>query len=474
MNRQIVTAFLLVALVFSLIFVMAFSLISRSEDEGTVSVPETASETESAAETVSETESAAETADDSPMETETDTTAGSESETESRPGTDTDHVHTPTVIAGVPATCRSAGATEGKICADCGWILVAPQAVERLPHTEEDIPGTAPTCTTAGLSAGRRCAACGEILLAQGSLAPAGHTFSAWQTATAPTETAEGVRVRLCTVCRHTEVEKIPALGADAPPRVDLSSEITLRVGETRTLVPQCFGTDANVTYVWYSDDPSVAVVKPAGGGLHGNVTGVSAGSTVVMVITSTGLSASCRVTVEAADTPVAIRLPNTLEICEGVQMDLDMTVEPAGASVLFEATSSDPSVLTVATYAGQSGVRIYGIRAGSATVTVSTADGISATCTVTVTAGTDPESIAVPVSHQMTVGDAWVIPVTLSPDGSMTLYAVATSDPAVVKATTASGHRVCRVYALAVGTATVTVSTENGLTATCTVTVVE
>ena len=115
--------------------------------------------------------------------------------------------HVEEVVPGVPASCTTAGLTDGVKCSSCGEILVAQEEISAShtlvaslvveptcsksgytvyeceepgcgysvkdnyisggSHTEEVIPGMAASCTTAGLTDGVKCSVCGEILVAQ-------------------------------------------------------------------------------------------------------------------------------------------------------------------------------------------------------------------------------------------------------------------------------------------------------------------
>ncbi|AGF55708.1 putative repeat protein (TIGR01451 family) [Clostridium saccharoperbutylacetonicum] len=75
----------------------------------------------------------------------------------------------------------------------------------------------------------------------------------------------------------------------------------------------------------------------------------------------------------------------STLNLTKGDSGQLTATTTPAGAKVTWK--SSDPSVATV-----DSTGKVTGIKEGQATITATTADGLTATCVVTITPnGTDP-----------------------------------------------------------------------------------
>ena len=118
--------------------------------------------------------------------------------------------HKEEVIKGKAATCTEAGLTDGLQCSVCGKLLKAQEEIAPLGHKEEVIPGKAATCTEAGLTDGLKCSVCGEILKAQEVIAPLGHdwTEEVWEVVLKPTATEEGKEelVRYCKICGEREV----------------------------------------------------------------------------------------------------------------------------------------------------------------------------------------------------------------------------------------------------------------------------
>ena len=157
------------------------------------------------------------------------------------------------VLPAEAATCTSVGITEGKVCADCGEILVVQESIKPLGHqyeskvtaptcteggyttytcsacndsyvddqvaatghTEKTLNAVAPTCTTTGLTEGKQCTACNEILVAQTTVDALGHSEKILD-AVAPTCTATGLTEgKQCTVCNEVLVAQttVEALG---------------------------------------------------------------------------------------------------------------------------------------------------------------------------------------------------------------------------------------------------------------------
>ena len=146
-----------------------------------------------------------------------------------------------------------------------------------------------------------------------------------------------------------------------------------------------------------------------------------------------------------------------TAKIKAGETVKLRAETEPEGSSPTVTWTSSKPEVATVSTR----GV-VKGVKAGTAVITVRTANGKTATCEVKVTAP-DPESVKLDVSGtlKMKVGEKRTLKATLLPDGAKSKLTWSTSDKKVVTVSKNGGLR-----AVGKGTATVTVKTANGKTA--------
>ena len=186
---------------------------------------------------------------------------------------------------------------------------------------------------------------------------------------------------------KNLEPGKIAVLSVDMNPSIPVTgvsldkTSLSLNVGKTATLtatVTPSNATDKSVS--WKSSNTSVATVSSSG-----VVTGVKAGSATITVTTNDGgKTATCAVTVNATTVAVTgVSLDKTsLSVDVGKTATLTATVTPSNAtdkSVSWK--SSNTSVATVSS----SGV-VTGVKAGSATITVTTNDGgKTATCAVTV-----------------------------------------------------------------------------------------
>ncbi len=150
-----------------------------------------------------------------------------------------------------------------------------------------------------------------------------------------------------------------------------------------------------------------------------------------------------------------------------GETYKLEKTVTPTLAESGCKWSSSDKSVATV-----NSKGEVVGKKSGTATITLKSANGKTATCKVTVYKA--PSSIKLNKST-LTLGvDEWIDLSKTVGSGEFVNGPSLTwtsSDKNIVTAQRIAGAK-CQVRAVGVGTATVTVKTYNGKTATCKVTV--
>ena len=241
----------------------------------------------------------------------------------------------------------------------------------------------------------------------------------------------------------------------------------TLTVGGTVTLVATVAPENAtNKKVTWKSDKTNIATVDG-----NGKVTAVKEGEAKITVTTEDGnKTATCTITVKKDKVAVTgVSLNKT---------DLSMTV---GGSFQFVATITpkDATNQNVKWQSSNSGVaqvngkgEVMAKAAGTATITVITEDGNkTASCSVTVKASTIAvASVSLNKSSlSLVVGDMETLTATLSP-ANATNKAVkwSSSDPYVAQVNSYG-----EVTAKAAGTATITVTTEDGhKTASCKVTV--
>ncbi len=163
----------------------------------------------------------------------------------------------------------------------------------------------------------------------------------------------------------------------------------TLMAGNTFTLVATVLPSNADIKdVIWTSSNPNVASVSDSG-----VVTAVSAGTTQITATSvEGGVSASCIVSVQAANTAVTdIAIDKT-----SISLFVDETETLLATLLPTNATnknvtwsSSDTSVATV------SNGKVTAVSSGTAIITVKTEDGgKTAQCSVTVTKKVDSDSV--------------------------------------------------------------------------------
>ena len=271
--------------------------------------------------------------------------------------------------------------------------------------------------------------------------------------------TEDGGKTATCKVTVNAP-QTVPVTGVTLD-----KAELTLEKGSTGTLKATVEPQNAtNNTVTWSSGNPEVATVD------NGVVTAVSAGEAIITVTTEDGAkTATCKVTVNAPQTvPVTgVTLDKTsLDLKTGDNTTLTATVNPESATNKDVTWISDkPEIAAV------KGGTVTAKAAGTAIIAVTTIDGGKiATCTVTVIPKTVQVSgIQVQGSASVYVGGSTKLTATVTPTNATNQKVTWSSNNESVATVGTDGT----VTAVSAGTATITVTTEDGQkTAACTVTV--
>ncbi|MBQ4395638.1 MAG: Ig domain-containing protein [Paludibacteraceae bacterium] len=220
---------------------------------------------------------------------------------------------------------------------------------------------------------------------------------------------------------------------------------------------------DPSVT--WSSNNTAVATVDQ-----NGNVSALAPGTATITVTTTDGnKTATCTVTVTAPPAPIdvqSISMKSATTIGIGASETLTVTYNPADANTNKALTwnSNNTSVATV-----DANGKVTGISAGTATITATTANGKTATCSVTVQAVAVTGVTLNKASLSLQIGGSETLTATIAPtDATNKNISWISSNPAV--ATVDSNGK---VVAKTAGNTTITVTTTDGnKTATCNVTV--
>ena len=204
--------------------------------------------------------------------------------------------------------------------------------------------------------------------------------------------------------------------------------------------------------------DPTIAQITTV---KNGKVTlkAKAAGETTITASAYGGLTATCKLVVTPK--PTYLRLSEAATTLGVGQEYTIQTFTDAGGAAALKFTSSKAAVATVSA----AGV-VTGVKAGTATITVKTANNISAKLKVTVAKA--PTSISLsPTSVTLEPYDYQALTVTLTKNTAAAVTFM--SDDPSVAFVSEDGV----ITGLDGGTATVTATTSNGLTAACRVTVV-
>ena len=245
-------------------------------------------------------------------------------------------------------------------------------------------------------------------------------------------------------------------------------TRMTLEAGtsqQLRAMIEPVDTTD-DTTLTWMSTVPSVATVDQ-----EGNVTALREGYAIIRVETVNGISTTCRVeVVETQEVPIT-----------GVSLDQESMTLTEGESGTLNATiipgdTTDDRTLIWSSDAPEVAVvndgEVTAIAPGTATITVTTSNGKSDSCIVTVERR-EIEIISVSLDHSeltMKAGRETTLNATINPADTTMSKELSWSTSNAEVATVEDGV----VRAVAEGDAVISVATVNGKRAECVVHVFE
>jgi len=253
--------------------------------------------------------------------------------------------------------------------------------------------------------------------------------------------------------------------------------EITVDAKETlvATIVP---GDATNKTLVWSSDKENIASVSQTG-----EVAGKAAGTATITVTAHNGEKATCAVTVKTATVAVTgVTLNETeIELLVGEKFDLVATVQPSTATNQNVTWSSDDTKIATVDNNG----KVTAVSVGTTTVVVVTSEkGFTKECKVVVKSILDTGVSLNKTTLKLGVSEEFTLIATITPEDASdkTLkwtsvcdydenYEHKEGDEKYEKVVSVDENG--KLTANRRGTATITVTTATGKTATCAVTVV-
>lgn len=199
-----------------------------------------------------------------------------------------------------------------------------------------------------------------------------------------------------------------------------LVESITLDCSEKRLYVGDTFEIHADVypynaadkSLSWISDNPEVASVDE-----NGKVTAVSVGEAIISAksVDGSDVSAECKVTVDPVSASAVTLNVADMTLLVGQSDKLTATVSPENVTDKTITWASDNE--TIATVDENGLVRALGV--GSATITASTENGLTATCEVTVLPVLVEAIILDPDIIQCIIGEKFVIKASVLPENA-------------------------------------------------------
>ena len=240
------------------------------------------------------------------------------------------------------------------------------------------------------------------------------------------------------------------------PSSVSISDHVlVLGVGQEYTLRTLISPANAlNASLSWTSSNTGAVTVQ------NGVLTAKAVGSAVITATTANGKTANCQVTVKKAPDSVTLS-PQSLTLGAGESYRLRATLPADTAAAAMSFISGDPNICTV----GANGI-VSALKAGTTTVTVRLYNGKQASTLVQVVPA--PTKVTLD-RNQITLGAGEKTALTAKSDirKSSETLTFASSNEGVLSVS-ASGE----ITAKAEGTASVTVSAYNGVSAVCRITV--
>ena len=233
-------------------------------------------------------------------------------------------------------------------------------------------------------------------------------------------------------------------------------SAITIGKGETYSLISEVLPLDAtSKNLLWMTSDSSVAAVDR-----NGKVTAKGVGTAVISAVTHNGKKAVCCVTVNEAPLEVKLNI-HSLEMGVGETYRFYATVPANTTACVRSYSSSDESIVSF----DKNGV-MTAKKAGTATISVKIYNGQTDTCQITVKNA--PSSVSITTkSLTLNPNDKYTLHAAV-PENTASRVRIYSSDNSNIVECDTKGNLTAKKE----GTANITVTTCNGQTDTCKVTV--
>ena len=359
----------------------------------------------------------------------------------------TTHQHNLNSVAQVPATCSKTGTRAHYVCGEC--------------HGEfEDAIGTIPA---------------GDLTL---PIDPDNHTFGAWTTTKEATVLAEGKQTRTCSGCKKQETRTVAKLKATislaAGGNAIDNTKVSLKTGQSYATITAKLGSGDGIAK---AESSNTAIAKVSFSGTSIQVTAQQTGGTATVTVTTKG-GASTKFTVVVTKPTVTLTAGGktidngTMSLKTG-QTYSEITAKVGSGDRLASATSSATGILK-ASVSGSKIKLVAQQKAGTATVTVKTADGATTQFKVSVTKSTVRLVVGTIKVNKTTVplqtGQSFS-KIVAKLDSGNKLTKVSSSKPKIVKASF-KGNKIVLKALKKTGKSTITVKTAWGASAKFTVSV--
>lgn len=230
-------------------------------------------------------------------------------------------------------------------------------------------------------------------------------------------------------------------------------TNIELDPGEKYTL--ECIRSSNFGTPIWSSNNEEVATINE-----KGKITAVGPGIATITLDPIIAEPCYCEVLVSKVN-PTSIEIiPNQITLKEGGKSKLSYKLMPNSATAKIYWESSNENIATVSS-TGQ----VTAISQGNTQIIAKTDNGLSSCATINVIPL--PQQISLIIPEQLTIGYQYQLKPTLIPENAETSYTWSSEDPTI-----ADVDNTGIVKGKTAGTTNIIVITENGKTASCSITI--
>ena len=233
------------------------------------------------------------------------------------------------------------------------------------------------------------------------------------------------------------------------------STEIDINKSETLTVIYDPENTTDERTVKWSSSNESIAKVDA-----NGTVTALKRGKAIITATAENGVKASCTVQVLVPITKIAFE-NSTVSIPRSTRQKVPFTLSPEDYTDTYTVTSSDTEIATVDKFGN-----VVARKVGKAVITITTSRGLTESCVVTVFSPATSVKLS-SESETLFVNRSVELKAELSPSDTTDNVSWSSSDDSI-----AVVDEKGKVTALSKGVATITATSDSGVSADCEITV--